>query len=49
VGDLLRDHALMEDARRAAVEWLDQGSSAASLVAYLSSNWAARFGLGAIG
>ena len=49
VGDLLRDHALMEDARRAAVEWLDQGSSAASLIAYLSSNWAARFGLGAIG
>ena len=45
VGDLLRDHALMEDARRAATSWLDQPEASRSLVTYLSANWAARFGL----
>ena len=44
VGDLLRDHTLMEEARREAVAWLDR-DSAAPLVEYLSANWAARFGL----
>ena len=44
VGDLLRDHALMEEARREAVAWLDR-DAAGSLVEYLSANWAARFGL----
>ena len=48
VGDLVRDHARMEDARRAALEWLDS-DSAAPLVDYLSSNWAARFGLVGVG
>jgi ATP-dependent DNA helicase RecG len=48
VGDLLRDHALMEDARREAVAWLDQ-DSAAPLVEYLSANWATRFGLVGVG
>ena len=32
VGDLLRDHALMEDARREAVAWLDADAGAQSLV-----------------
>ena len=45
VGDLLRDHALMEEARREAVAWLDAGAGAQSLVQYLSANWAQRFGL----
>jgi ATP-dependent DNA helicase RecG len=45
VGDLLRDHALMEEARRAAVEWLDQPDASRDLVRYLSANWATRFGL----
>ena len=31
VGDLLRDHALMEEARREAVAWLDREGAAASL------------------
>ena len=49
VGDLLRDHQLMEEARREAVAWLDQPESSQALVAYLSANWAARFGLVGVG
>ena len=49
VGDLLRDHALMEDARRDAVAWLDTDGQARPLVEYLTANWAARFGLVDVG
>jgi ATP-dependent DNA helicase RecG len=49
VGDLLRDHMLMEDARRDAVAWLDREAAARPLVDYLSANWAARFGLVDVG
>jgi ATP-dependent DNA helicase RecG len=49
VGDLLRDHALMEDARRDAVAWLDKDGAAKPLVEYLSANWATRFGLVDVG
>jgi ATP-dependent DNA helicase RecG len=49
VGDLLRDHALMEDARRDAVAWLDGDGQARPLVEYLTANWAARFGLVDVG
>jgi len=49
VGDLLRDHALMEDARRAAVAWLDEGGTSAGLIEYLGANWATRFGLVGVG
>jgi ATP-dependent DNA helicase RecG len=49
VGDLLRDHELMEEARRDAVAWLDTGGAADPLVGYLSANWAARFGLVGVG
>lgn len=45
VGDLLRDHALMEEARREATAWLDQPAASRALAAYVSANWAARFGL----
>jgi ATP-dependent DNA helicase RecG len=48
VGDLLRDHQLMEDARREAVAWLDTGG-AEPLVKYLTTNWATRFGLVDVG
>jgi ATP-dependent DNA helicase RecG len=48
VGDLVRDHALMESARRDATAWLDRPEASASLVAYLSANWVARFGLSGI-
>ena len=49
VGDLLRDHALMEEARREAVAWLDADNGAQSLVQYLSANWTQRFGLVGVG
>jgi ATP-dependent DNA helicase RecG len=49
VGDLVRDHALMEEARRAAVRWLDEHEQTTPLVGYLTANWAARFGLVAVG
>jgi ATP-dependent DNA helicase RecG len=48
VGDLLRDHALMEEARREAVAWLDSPDSV-PFAEYLSTNWAARFGLVGVG
>ena len=49
VGDLMRDHALMEDARRQATAWLDQHAGETPLVEYLSANWASRFGLVGVG
>ena len=49
VGDLMRDHVLMEEARREAVAWLDRAAAAAPLVEFLSANWAARFGLVGVG
>jgi ATP-dependent DNA helicase RecG len=49
VGDLLRDHAVMEDARREAMAWFDETRSPEGLVAYLSTHWATRFGLVGVG
>jgi ATP-dependent DNA helicase RecG len=49
VGDLLRDHAAMEEARREAADWLDRGGAARGLVDYLSATWATRFGLVGVG
>ena len=48
-GDIVRDHGLMEDARRDAVAWLDETGGAAMLTDYLSRHWAERFGLVGIG
>jgi len=48
VGDLQRDHRLMEGARREAVAWLDSGEAAA-LEIYLSRTWVDRFGLAGVG
>jgi ATP-dependent DNA helicase RecG len=48
VGDLLRDHALMEEARRDAVAHLDS-EGAGAFAEYLSNNWASRFGLVGVG
>ncbi|MEI6243768.1 MAG: ATP-dependent DNA helicase RecG [Acidobacteriota bacterium] len=45
VGDLLRDHQLMEEARREAVAWLDRPEASGALVTYVSATWATRFGL----
>jgi len=49
VGDLLRDHALMEEARREAVAALDDPDQAASLTALVDTGWEQRFGLVGIG
>ncbi len=49
VGDLLRDHQLMEDARREAVAALDDKNQAATLAAFVRTSWEQRFGLVGIG
>jgi ATP-dependent DNA helicase RecG len=49
VGDLLRDHQLMEEARREAVAALDTGRAADALVAFVRTNWEQRFGLVGVG
>ena len=48
VGDLLRDHQLMEEARREAVAALDDPAQCASLRRW-STSWEQRFGLVGIG
>jgi ATP-dependent DNA helicase RecG len=48
VGDLLRDHRLMEEARREAVAALD-GPDAAALTALVRASWEQRFGLVGVG
>ena len=49
VGDLLRDHAIMEDARREAVAALDDPQEAEALIAFVRRTWEKRFGLGEVG
>jgi ATP-dependent DNA helicase RecG len=49
VGDLLRDHQLMEEARREAVVVLDSGREAGALAAFVRSSWEQRFGLVGVG
>jgi ATP-dependent DNA helicase RecG len=49
VGDLLRDHALMEEAREAAVGWFRARPDGGSLAGFLTDRWAQRFGLVGIG
>jgi ATP-dependent DNA helicase RecG len=45
LGDLVRDHALMEEARAAAVEWLETAPPEDALIARVRATWAERFGL----
>src|SRR5512145_89468 len=49
VGDLLRDHRVMEDARREAVAALDDPAQAEGLTAFVRASWEQRFGLVGIG
>jgi ATP-dependent DNA helicase RecG len=49
VGDLLRDHALMEEARREAVAALDDPLQAPALTSLVNTSWEQRFGLVGIG
>jgi ATP-dependent DNA helicase RecG len=49
MGDLVRDHRLMEDARREAAAWLDRGDEARATVELVGATWARRFGLVGVG
>ena len=49
VGDLLRDHHLMEEARREAVAALDDTNEADQLAAFVRTSWEQRFGLVGVG
>jgi ATP-dependent DNA helicase RecG len=49
VGDLLRDHQLMDEARREAVHALDDARQAATLAMFVRTSWEQRFGLVGIG
>ena len=49
VGDLVRDHQLMESARREAGAALDDPQQAAALTAFVRANWEQRFGLVGVG
>jgi ATP-dependent DNA helicase RecG len=49
VGDIVRDHQLMEDARREAVAALDDVSHAEMLSTFVRTSWEQRFGLVGIG
>jgi ATP-dependent DNA helicase RecG len=49
VGDLLRDHQLMEEGRREAVAALDDPGQAEALVALVRASWEQRFGLVGVG
>ena len=48
-GNLLRDHALMEIARREAAQWLDTEAAGSGTLDELQRTWAERFGLIAVG
>jgi ATP-dependent DNA helicase RecG len=49
VGDLLRDHAMMEEARREAVAALDDPAQSSALAALVNTSWEHRFGLVGVG
>jgi ATP-dependent DNA helicase RecG len=49
VGDLVRDHQIMEAARREAVAALDDPDAAATLMAFVRTKWEQRFGLVGVG
>ena len=49
VGDILRDHGLMVEARAAALAWLAGGRATAPALAAVRIGWAERFGLAGVG
>jgi ATP-dependent DNA helicase RecG len=49
VGDLIRDHQLMEEARREAVAALDDPTQASALASLVNTSWEQRFGLVGVG
>ena len=49
VGDLIRDHRLMEDARRSVASWLADGDATDAHLDVMRAAWAERYGLVGIG
>ena len=49
VGDLLRDRAVMEEARREAAAWLDGPDASPDVLETIRRTWAERFGLVGVG
>ncbi|MEN3339971.1 MAG: ATP-dependent helicase RecG [Acidobacteriota bacterium] len=49
VGDLVRDHQLMEEARREAAAALDDVRQSSTLAAFVRTSWEQRFGLVGVG
>jgi ATP-dependent DNA helicase RecG len=49
VGDLMRDHQLMEEARREASAALDDPAQQETLASFVKESWAQRFGLVGVG
>ena len=49
VGDLLRDHRIMEAARRAALSWLASGKTPPDELEAVLEGWSERFGLVGVG
>ena len=49
VGQLVRDHAIMVDARRAALAWLAGGSATDAAIEKIRATWPNRFGLVGVG
>jgi len=49
VGDLVRDHQLMEEARGEASAALDDPAQQPVLAAFVRDSWAQRFGLVGVG
>ena len=48
-GQLVRDHAIMVDARRAALDWLAGGGATTAAVEKIRATWPNRFGLVGVG
>ena len=49
VGDLIRDHQIMVDARRAALAWVGDGGVSQAALGFVRLAWAERFGLVGVG
>ena len=49
VGDIVRDHAIMEEARREATAALDDPAQQEMLASFIRESWAQRFGLVGVG
>ena len=49
VGSLLRDHQIMQTARRAALQWLASGDASQKYLTLVRVGWAERFGLVGVG